>query len=162
MSRSTRKKIDVLIRARTQFAGVGTRQAKLVLNTLARGDEFARALRIALEIEDANLTAKRYFGGNVDGLTYADIAYARKSANIEVLIKIGESQGWTFGIRPSDVKHTTHIIYFDIPEVGQLSWHYSPKVSLPLYPGQWDGNSESMLSKLDVAVSAIFAPAEAA
>ena len=45
----------------------GTRKAKLALNRLGKTDVYARALRIALEIEDANLNAKRYFGGDIGG-----------------------------------------------------------------------------------------------
>jgi len=46
MSRKHKPKINTLVRARTQFAGVGTRKAKLVLNRLAKADPYARALRI--------------------------------------------------------------------------------------------------------------------
>ena len=46
MSRKHKPKINTLVRARTQFAGVGTRKAKLMLNRLAKADPYARALRI--------------------------------------------------------------------------------------------------------------------
>jgi hypothetical protein len=156
MSRKHRQKINNLIQARTQFAGIGTRKAKLTLNKLAKNDPYARALRTALEIEDANLTAKRYFGGDCGGYTYAEIHYLRKSENIEALIEISKSHGWTFGVKPSEV-YTTHIIYFDIPGVGQLSWHYSPQKPLPAYSGQWDGMEGSTLPKLEAAISALLA-----
>jgi hypothetical protein len=124
MSRKHKPKITALVQARTHFAGVGTRKAKLALNKLAKTDPYARALRIALEIEDANLTAKRYFGGDIGGYSYAEINYLKKCENIEALIDIAKSEGWVYGVQPSDVANTTHIIYFDIPSVGQLSWHY--------------------------------------
>jgi hypothetical protein len=213
MSRNRKQKIATLIQARTQFAGVGTRKAKLALNKLAKGDEYARALRMALEIEDVNLTAKRYFGGDCRGLTYADINYLKKADLIEALIEICKSQGWVFGGQPTGVvlvaidrnaqkscsrcdgtgtcdygggyepdyhpcdecngsgksKHViqrrqqqTHIIYFEIPGVGQLSWHYSPKQPLPDYLGQWDGEEGSTLPKLEAAISALLTEAVAA
>ena len=198
MSRKRKATINVLIQARTQFAGVGTRKAKLALNKLARTDPYAQALRVALEIEDVNLTAKRYFGGDCGGYTYAQIAYMKKSENIDTLIGIAKSQGWVFGVQATgasaetDTKcsrcggsgdcnygdddwpdyHTcdlchgsgnsnratrsrqqqTHIIYFEIPGVGQLSWHYSPRVPLPVYSGKWHEQDGSTLPKLEVAI----------
>jgi hypothetical protein len=207
------EKINGLIQARTQFAGVGTRKVKLALNKLANADEYARALRVALEIEDVNLTAKRYFGGDCGGHTYADINYLKKADLIESLIEICTSQGWVFGVQatgavsvaidpstcsrcdgtgtcdygggdygygpdyhPCDKcngtgksKHAvqrrqqqTHVIYFDIPGVGQVSWHHSPKQPLPVYPGRWDGQEGSSLPKLEAAISALLTEAEAA
>jgi hypothetical protein len=155
-------KIANLVQARTQFAGIGTRKAKLALNKLAKTDRYAKALRTALEIEDVNLTAKRYFGGDCNGYTYAEIAYSKKSEKIEELIELSKSEGWVFGVQPSDVKDTTHIIYFEIPGVGQVSWHYSPKEPLPVYSGTWDGKAGSTLPKLDAAISALFAEEQAA
>ena len=155
MSRKRQQKIETLVQARTQFAGIGTRKAKLMLNKLAKTDEYARALRVALEIEDANLTAKRYFGGDCGGYTDADINYIKKGENIELLIEISKSQGWVFGVQLNKVFSTTHIIYFDVPGVGQVSWHYSPKEALPVYPGQWDGQEGSTLAKIEAAVSVL-------
>ena len=157
MSRNTRRKINSLVQARTQFAGVGTRRAKLALNKLARTDPHAHALRVALEIEDATLTAKRYFGGDCGGYTYSDINYFKKGENIEALIGICQSQEWVFGVQPSEAGQTTHIVYFDIPGVGQLSWHYTPTEPLPVYPGQWDGMVGSTLPKLEAAISTVLA-----
>jgi hypothetical protein len=162
MSRKRRRKIATLIRARTEFAGVGTRKAKLTLNKLAKTDPYARALRTALEIEDVNLTAKRYFGGDCGGYTYADIAYLKKCEHIEALIEISRSHGWVFGVQPSDVPDTTHIIYFELPDVGQVSWHYSPRGPLPVYAGQWDGQVGSTLPKLETAIALLLVEAEAA
>src|SRR5690348_10632237 len=109
MSRKRKQKIDMLVQARTHFAGVGTRRAKLTLNRMGKTSPYARALRIALEVEDANLTAKRYFGGDCGGYTYADINCQKKCDNIEALIDIARSEGWVFGVQPSDVSNTTHI-----------------------------------------------------
>jgi hypothetical protein len=162
MSRKRQHQVNALVQARADFAGIGTRKTKLALNKLGKTDPYAYALRVALEIEDVNLTAARYFGGNCGGYTYAEIAYMKKGEKIETLIGICESQGWVFGVLPSDVSQTTHIIYFDIPGVGQLSWHYSPERMLPVYSGKWDGKEGSTVPKLEVAVVRLFGGAEAA
>jgi hypothetical protein len=208
MSRKRKQRVNTLVQARTQFAGIGTRKAKLALNKLARTDVYAGALRTALEIEDANLTAKRYFGGNCGGLSYPEIHYQKKRQSIEVLIEICTSQGWVFGVQPTGAEmeaqdtgpsgpeacrrcngtgicdygggykpdyhqcdkcngsgkskqaiqtrqQQTHVIYFDIPGVGQVSWHYSPREPLPIYQGQWDGKEGSTLPKLEAAISVL-------
>jgi hypothetical protein len=148
------RKFSVLIEARSHFAGVGTRRAKLTLNKLAKHDVVAAALRVALEAEDANLSAKRYFGGDCGGLTYSEVHYARKSTNIGVLIEIAKSERWLFGVQPSGTLRTTHIIYFDVPGVGQISWHYTPNDgSLPIYKGVWDQQVNSTLRKLEAAIA---------
>lgn len=157
MSRKTKQKVNELVKARSEFAGMGTRKAKLALNKLAKADPYAHALRIALEIEDVNLTAKRYFGGDCAGYTFAEVNYLKKSETIETLIGICQSQRWAFGVQPFNAIQTTHMIYFDIPGVGQLSWRYSPREPLPVYAGQWDGQDGSTLRKLEVAVSALLA-----
>jgi|SRR5271157_3843636 len=162
MGRKRRRKINVLVQARTQFAGIGTRKAKLALHKLAKSDQYARALRVALEIEDANLTAKRYFGGNGGGYTFAEISYHQKHINIDTLIEICRLEGWVFGVQPCSAISTTHIIYFEIPGVGQVSWHYSPRGPLPIYSGQWDGKDGSTLPKLEVAIFVMLTGAVAA
>jgi len=151
---SRRQKGAKLVQARKQFAGVGTRNTKLALNKLAKTDSHAKALRIALEIEDANLTAKRYFGGDCGGYTYAEINYMKKAEGIEELIEVARTEGWVFGLQPSE-QYTTHIIYFEIPGVGQVSWHYSPQEPLPVYAGQWDGKKGSTLPKLEIAIASV-------
>jgi hypothetical protein len=75
MSANRRLAIQYLIFAQRGFAGIGTKTAKLTLNRLGKTSAYARALRVALEAEDQNLTAKRYFGGDIGGMTYADVAY---------------------------------------------------------------------------------------
>src|ERR1035438_9659578 len=55
MPKSRKDKVRHLCAARTQFAGVGTRKAKLALNKLAKTDPYAHALRVALDIEGVNL-----------------------------------------------------------------------------------------------------------
>ena len=153
MSKKRKAVVRNLALARSEFAGVGTRAVKLSLNRLGKTSEYARALRIALEAEDQNVTAKRYFGGDIGGMTYAQVSYARKSENIERLIVIAREQGWKFGVQFSDVPSTSHIIYFEIPGVGQISWHYSPPRPLPDYDGQWDQEVNSTLPKLEAAIA---------
>jgi hypothetical protein len=155
VSRRNRRnaKISGLMSARNKYAGIGTRRVKLRLNKLAKTNVLAKALRIALEIEDRNLTAKKYHGGNIAGYTYDQINYFAKHDGITALIEICKSEGWKFGLQCSDVRGATHVIYFHLPGVEQISWHFTPNdEGLPAYDGVWDQQENSTLNKLEPAI----------
>lgn len=152
------RKIHTLIAARDTYAGIGTRKAKLRLNNFAKTDIYVRALRVALEIEDKNLSAKRYYGRifrSAYSPTYADLNYTVKQERIFELVEICKSQGWRYGIHESDQAGATHVIYFHLPEVEQISWHFTPGdgEQHPVYDGEWDRRENSTLGKLEPAIA---------
>jgi hypothetical protein len=130
--------------------GIGTRKLKLRLNKLAQDDPLAQAARLALEIEDANVTAKRY------GPRYADRNYYKKQGLMRDLIALFRREEWLFGVHASDVRPATHVIYFEIPGCEQISFHYTPEERLPEYPKPWDGKQNSTLLKLIAFLDATF------
>jgi hypothetical protein len=154
MSKGQRTAVTLLNTARRQFCGIGTRRTKLALNKLSRTSTFAKALRTALEIEDNNLTAKKYHGGDIAGYTYDQIAYFDKHDGIMQLIEICKMEGWTFGVHNSHIFGASHVIYFELPATEQLSWHFSPLSGhcLPEYGGVWDQKQNSTLRKLEAAI----------
>jgi hypothetical protein len=162
MSRRHRERVKILDTARQEFCGVGTRRTKLALNRLAKTSNYAKALRVALEIEDKNLTAKKCHGGDIGGYSYDQIAYFAKHDGIMELIEICKSQGWTFGIHMAGVYGATHVVYFELPGVEQISWHFTPQSGneLPMYPGVWDRQENSTLWKLEAAITLLVNPAE--
>lgn len=138
------ERVRQLKSVRNQACGIGTRKLKLMLNRLMKTDPLALAARLAIEIEDANLTAKRYKFSR-----YQDSAYAKKEALMLDLIALFQHQGWKFGVHKSDRPETSHIIYFEIPGCEQISWHYTHKGDpLPIYPKEWDGKLNSTFPKL--------------
>ena len=55
--------VDEQIDIRESFCGVGTRKIKVFLNQkVKKGDKIAELLRVALELNDVNVSAKRYWG----------------------------------------------------------------------------------------------------
>ena len=55
--------VDEQIDMRESFCGVGTRRIKFFLNQkVKKGDKIAELLRVALELNDVNVSAKRYWG----------------------------------------------------------------------------------------------------
>ena len=43
--------------------------------------------------------------------------------------------GWSCGVRIDEKEPTWPVMYIDLPEVGQVSWH------LPAYAREWDGHT---------------------
>lgn len=138
---SNRTRVQALTMARNNACGIGTRRLKIRLNKLAATDPLALAARIALEIEDANLQAKRYPG------KWRDRYYRKKGALIQELITLFKHQEWVFGVHPA--RFSRGVIYFEIPGCEQISYHYDHEGDpLPVYEKEWDGKEGSTLSKL--------------
>lgn len=155
------------------FFGIGQRKAKLFMNAhikeldkqLTKATALNREsiliekstltfLREALECENCNINAKKYF--NTDGFSYQDHNYAHKHALIRSLVSLARELGLTYGYTVSDDPQTRHIVYFDLPVTGeQISFHASlPDEILkevPKYPKEWDKLQNSTLSKIERA-----------
>jgi hypothetical protein len=138
-----------LTRAREQFCGLGTRKAKLQLNRRALTCPVARALRLALEIEDASSLGKKYGG------EWSYAYYEKKNDLIHQLITHFQAQGWIFGKHKSDGAGPKWIVYFEIPGCEQLSFHADLDVDIPDYPREWDGKVHSTLDKLEAAIKEV-------
>ena len=144
---SRRDLVRQLEKAREEFAGIGTRKAKIRLNKLAKTCQIARAFRIALEIEDSSTTAKKY------GSAWSYEYYEKKHRLIHELMEICREKGWLFGKHPGD-GFPRWIIYFELPDCEQISFHCNSFDSdVPDYPHEWDRKTHSTLGKLEVVIS---------
>lgn len=144
-----------LKQARAEFCGLGTRKVKLHLNRLAPSSPVARAFRLALEIEDASSMAKKYGG------EWKHAYYEKKHLLIHDLIILFDEQGWTYGKHESETYQTQFIIYFEIPNCEQISFHANLDCEVPDYPAAWDGKTHSTLNKLERAITELLtAPAQ--
>ena len=136
---------------RTTMCGVGTRKLKLFLNKKRKeGDLLAAIYRTALEAEDANINAKKYFG------EYSEQYYSLKELMIWQLIGLCRACGITsYGYQNNDTPFPKHIIYFDLPGCEQISFHCTVKSewAVPKYTGSWDGQTVSTLPKLERAIN---------
>ena len=133
---------DLMI-SRVEFLGIGTNKTKRRLNKIAETDEIALAIRIALEIEDKNISAKKSWG------KYRAKIYDEKAVLINSLIDVFEKNRWEFGVHGSNVSDTTDIIFFEIPGCEQISWHVTLKRKCPKYAKKWDGKTNSTLGKIE-------------
>lgn len=137
--------INSLKEKRKNFAGIGTNKAKRRLNKLAKTDPIAQATRLAIEIEDKNISAKEAFG------TFKDRIYNIKASLILDLCLIFKENSWTYGIQEDNTSITFYVIYFEIPGCEQISWHYMPldPKEFPIYNKTWDQKENSTLLKLE-------------
>lgn len=147
---SRRAAVRQLEDARDNFCGLGTRRVKVRLNKLAKTCAVAKALRIALEIEDVSTLGKKYAGSS-----WSSDSYEKKHQYIHELIFLFKEQNWAFGKHQSDSFATRHIIYFEIPTCEQISFHCSLDIAVPDYLKKWDGKTNSTLRKLEAAITEI-------
>jgi len=137
--------IEDLKESRKLFAGIGTNKAKRRLNKLAKNNPIAKAVRLAIEIEDKSISAKNSYGD------YKEKIYNQKYNYIIKLCELFEQQKWIYGIQNSDIKMISHVIYFEIPDREQISWHITLKEfsKFPIYKKDWDNKKNSTIKKLE-------------
>ncbi len=140
--------VDKLKVKRKVFAKIGTNKAKRRLNKLAKSNDVAKSLRIALEVEDKNILAKDSYGD------YREKIYNQKEKLILELKNIFSKNNWIYGVQISDVPGVSHVVYFEIPGCEQISWHLSlnKKHGFPTYSKEWDGKHQSTLDKIENTV----------
>jgi hypothetical protein len=147
-----RDRVRQLNLLRDTACGIGTRALKVRLNKLAKTDPLALAARLALEIEDANVSAKKY------GRTkWSYRNYDKKQELILQMITLFKHQEWVYGVHKSEYRFERGVIYFELPGCEQVSWHYDHKdAPLPIYEKEWDGKRDSTLPKLLVFIETTF------
>ena len=136
--------IEILDDVRSNCLGIGTNKLKRRLNKLAESSEIARAYRIALEIEDKNITAKK------TPPKYKDKVYQQKYDLILDLAELFGVEKWCFGKQNAKEFSTDHIMFFELPGCEQISWHCTLEKgnNFPGYSKPWDRKINSTLEKL--------------
>jgi len=144
--------IESLEYSRDIFCGIGTRKVKLFLNSLIKkGDKIAKLYRTILELQEANILAKLYFG------KWRREYYDKKEYLISSLVSLCKDiSDVNYGFTVEHTRVTDHIIYFDLPGCEQISYHcnLSPSQlkSIPEYNGVWDGQEDNALAKIESAI----------
>lgn len=142
--------ISILKDKRNTLCGVGTRKVKCFLNKkIKQGDKLALVYRKALECEDVNITAKdtNYY--------YRDKVYFKKTQLILELIEIAKTYNYTYGYQTSDIRNVDHVIFFELPNMEQISWHNNLDdiKDIPQYNKPWDEKVNSTLYKIEDAIN---------
>ena len=135
---------------RDTMCGIGTRRLKLLLNRLIKGgDQLAQAYRMALELEDVNIQAKRSYG------QFQDKIYEKKHKLLIELMDLCRAQKYVFGHQCCKGRGVNVIIYFELPNADQISFHtYMPSIptNIPLYKKEWNGIENHTLPALEAAL----------
>lgn len=133
---------------RLNFCGIGTNKIKRRLNKLSVDNKLAKLYRVALEIEDKNIQAKN------STFNYKEKIYEVKKKLIDELIHLSEEYPIIYGKQKSNIIDTTYIIYFEIPNCEQISFHteLSSPYKIPNYDKEWDKKINSTLIKLEKGI----------
>ena len=149
----TREKYSVRISdleyKRNTFLNVGTRKVKLALNKIAKTEIEAKLLRVALEVEDQSICAKKYEN-------YSGSYYEKKDDKLDELVKLCIDNKIVVGYSITDDEIPLYIVYCERPYCEQISFHTTEMPSCGLYNGTWDGKENSILDKLEVAIGILF------
>lgn len=89
--------------------------------------------------------AKKY--GPYSGIgdkSYRQMAYDRKAFSLKELTEALEAHGTHLGItygwgRDEGQTYNKWVLYVDLPDSGQCSFHSPERYKGPDYPGKWDG-----------------------
>lgn len=125
--------------------GCGIRPIRNYLYKLGkRGDEEATILAMLIDIEYANLMAKKRTDKK-------KVIYERKHILMAQVSDLLYDNGWVCGISPQTGKNAGWIVYVYLPDGSQLSWHSNEYTMLYCYGDidcEWDGRTCSTLEKL--------------
>ena len=141
--------------ARETFCGVGTRQVKLILNKMSKnGNLTAKAIRLLLEAEDKNITAK-------DTWYHPEWVYYNKSKIIKECAEIYEDIGLKYGVQKSDNYSANSVMYFHLPQTNeQISFHTNFEEDefrkYPSYEEAWDEQVNTTLPKLERCILSMY------
>lgn len=92
--------------------------------------------------------AKVYRGGIRGVGRFKDLAYQRKGWSLENLSKVLGEHGAALGIafgwgKDPGQEWNPHVLYIDLPIIGQVSFHSPARYEGPDYSGAWDGSHQS-------------------
>lgn len=149
MSYRHRNRVNILNDKRDSFCGIGTRKIKLRLNKLSNYNSLAKIYRLALELEDVNICAKKYRG------EYRDTYYEKKDELVKKLSSLCQELNIPHGYKEND-GFPKYIVYFDLPGCEQISFHINNIPKMPIYSLDWDGKVDSTMFKLEKAILSNF------
>lgn len=150
---------------KTSFCnGLGFRKIKLRLNKLAVNNPLAKAIRLLLEIETTNAQAKEDKNKGYINVffqhTTQEMLYYKKSNLIKELVTVCNDNKYEFGVQLKDGHETNAIIYFDLPNTKQVSYHVTLSneeiEQYPKYTKEWDGEENSSFTKIEESIQINF------
>lgn len=133
--------------ARNELCTLGTNKVKRRLAKIATKNSRARLFRTILDLEDANLCAKKYFGKTRRRY------YEMKDTLLRDVISLANEMKLNHGYG-KDEKQTFHSKVYYVEFNGiQFSWHCQGTYhGVPNFEDSWDGIKHSSLGKLEMLI----------
>lgn len=137
--------VQSLKKKRKTFCNLSTNKVKRRLTKI--NTTLSNTYRLAFEIEEVNILAKD------SSPFYKDLLYKKKNYLIQDLIDICETEFWKYGMQ-TDNSNSFHnkVIFFELPNCEQISWHYDTYKQIKKYDKEWDKKINSTLNKLEVCI----------
>jgi len=127
--------------------GMGLRKLIKHLDAMSRvGDNTElRLLKMLLETEFANLSAKQHSGKE------KSLIYERKDILLYQMSELLDELGWRYGINDATGKNACYLVYVYLPNGVQLTWHSNDLYIYEYYPlidVEWDGQVCMTMDKI--------------
>jgi len=124
---------------RNTIFNISSRKLKIRLNKVAKNDDYFKFLRILIELEDVNITAKktsRYFINKIYSIKNSlleDLVDFIKNSSVDIIQNINYGKGI------DEYGFVSNVIYIDLPLTKkQISFHYVEYLDIPNYDKDWD------------------------
>ena len=150
--------MDLYERKKNTFCGIGIRACKHLLNCLIkRGSTKAALYKALLDTECSYVYMFKYTACARSFATQYTENYYRKVQELldiclSCIVKRGYIDAESFGM--------DSIVFMDVPEVGQVSYHTclnpETKKQMNIYDTEWDGNTDGIFIKLENAILKTF------
>lgn len=80
-----------------------------------------------------------------------------KDQYIKDLAKVCSRNKWVYGWQKSDAINIPYLVYFELPDCEQISFHSKTNFSyMPKYKGEWDKKEDATLNKIEHAITQHF------
>lgn len=136
------------------FTGSDGQATKVLYDRLARLGPAGVVAMNLLRAQKNSDRAKQYRGGNGHG-SYRDQAYARKSwAMGQLCVELlahgaaADVAVWGWKIDPAAEGPHRWVLYVELPNRGQVSFHTDQRGHGPDYAGEWDGAVGSCANRI--------------
>lgn len=133
--------------AKNKLCGIGIEEVKNRLEKFSKHDNKAKAYKLLLEAIVFNTIAKDFHRKGSNRF------YKIKDMLLEKLIRMCNKYHYNVGWHESDIEDKNYIVYFQLPNCKQISFHTDVNVdNIPMFHDDWDGIINSSIWKIEEAI----------
>jgi hypothetical protein len=124
-----------------------SKQLKILLNKLGKTDNYIQLLKLMLDTEDANISAKKYSFSK----HYKDMYYEKKENLLkELLSVITEYNDIHYGKGNDETCHiTSNVIFVQLKQINkQISWHTTLNLNISKFKYNYDKSKQTTIERI--------------